>query len=328
MLKHCRKFRGIFSIIYVECKQESYEIYNEAKINIDVLGSSPEIRDSELRIGKDRGFIMAENLKDDHLKVEKNKDSKEPENVANIDANIEMEGIDNMAISVPELNDFEKIFKEQVKSAAFGYELDNNSIGIHDICVQDVRDICRQSRTIRQTVPCRPDGNGGCRGGFLPDGPPVVESARVLCAEERLSPDTGCDRIINEVGFEVVLRYNENNRVVITPRDVFECFWFEFARFPSGVFFPNTPEGLEEFREELARIDGSCKVIIIDDVRVEVQGNNCVLVIEYRAVDKLWKHENLIVLALKPFGDNITVKQEFGQGHNIGPCVNDLSNLG
>lgn len=324
MLNHCRKFRGIFSIIYVECKQESYDIYNEAKKNIDISEPSPKTRDSDLKMGKDWDFIMAENLKDIHPEVEKNPDSKVSENISNMT----MEGIDNMAISIPELNDFEKIFKEQVKSAAFGYELDNNSIGIHDICVQDVRDICRQSRTIRQTVPCNPDGDSGCRRGFSSDGPPVVESARVLCAEERLSPSTGCDRIINEVGFEIVLRFNENARVVVTPRDVFECFWFEFARFPSGVFFPNTPEGLEEFREELARIDGSCKVIIIDDVRVEMQGNNCVLVIEYRAIDKLWKHENLIVLALKPFGDNITVKQEFGQGHNIGPCVNDLSNLG
>lgn len=92
--------------------------------------------------------------------------------------------------------------------------------------------------------------------------------------------------------------------------------------FPSGVFYANNSTGLTQFRNELALIDGSCKVITINNVKVDVSGNNCVLMIDYTVIDKLWKHENLLVSAIKPYADNVTVKQEFAQGHAIGSCVN------
>ena len=114
--------------------------------------------------------------------------------------------------------------------------------------------------------------------------------------------------------------------VVVTPKDTIECFWYEFAKFPSGTLYPNTTAGLNQFRNELAQIDGSCKVIIIENVRVGVNGNDCLLFIDYKIIDKLWKHENLLVSAIKPYVsggeiDNITVKQEFTQGHQIGTCT-------
>lgn len=212
------------------------------------------------------------------------------------------------------------IFTDAAKRTAFGYQLETAACECHDICVEDVRDICVKIRTLRHCVPCTTDGSAGCRGGFLPDGPPTVQNVRILCAEERLSPATGCDRITNEIEFEVVLRFG-NTLVVVTPRDTFDCFWFEFAKFPSGVFYTNDQTGLNQFRTELAVIDGSCKVIIIENVRVVTDGNDCILVIDYKVVDKLWKHENLLVSAIKPYADNITVKQEFAQGHKIAPCV-------
>lgn len=217
------------------------------------------------------------------------------------------------------------IFTDPARRTAFGYQAETAPCECHDICVEDVRDICVEERTLRQVVPCNPDGRGGCRGGFLPDGVPQVQSWRVLCAEERLSPETGCDRIINEIEFEVVLRYASGTLAVITPTDTFSCLWHRFARFPSGVFYPNSTAGLNQFRNELAVIDGSCKVIIIEDVRVVTENNDCVLEIDYKVIDKLWKHENLLVSAIKPYpgvGEigNITVSQEFGQGHQIGPC--------
>ncbi len=212
------------------------------------------------------------------------------------------------------------IFTDTAKRAAFGYQLETAVCECHDICVEDVRDICVRRKSLTTCIPCNPDGTAGCRGGFLPDGPPTIQSFRVLCAEERLSPQTGCDRIVNDIEFEVVLRYG-STLVVVTPKDTLTCMWYEFAQFPSGVFFPNTAAGLNQFRNELALIDGSCKVIIIDSVRVSTSGNDCLLVIDYKVVDKLWKHENLLVSAIKPYySGNITVKQEFGQGHNIGPC--------
>ncbi len=216
------------------------------------------------------------------------------------------------------------IFTNADRRAAFGYQALTATCQCHDICVEDVRDICVEERTLRHVIPCTADGRAGCRGGFLPDGPPAVQSWRVLCAEECLSPTTGCDRIINEVEFEVVLRFG-STLVVVTPRDEFACLWHRFARFPSGVRFANTTAGLNEFRNELAQIDGSCKVIIIERVFTETTGNDCFVVIEYKVIDKLWKHENLLVSAIRPYvgpGEisNITVHQEFAQGHNIGPC--------
>lgn len=212
------------------------------------------------------------------------------------------------------------VFVDPARRAAFGYQNETAACECHDICAQDVRDICTKTRTIRQCVPCTTDGRAGCRRGFLPDGVPEVCSWRVLCADEMLSPETGCDRIVNVIEFEVVLRYGNGTLAVITPRDTFNCFWYEFARFPSGTFYANTPEGLMLFRNELAMIDGSCKVIVIESVAISSQGNSCVLEITYKVVDKLWKHENLLISALKPYEENITVAKEFEQGHRIGTC--------
>ena len=218
------------------------------------------------------------------------------------------------------------VFTNTDKRAAFGYQLGSAACECHDICVEDVRDICVKRRTLRYCIPCLADGRAGCRGGFLPDGPPTAQSWRVLCAEERISPDTNCDRIINELEFEVVLRYS-GTLVVVTPKDVFDCLWYEFAKFPSGVFYPNNTGGLNQFRNELAVIDGSCKVIIIETVRIVAEGNDCILEIAYKIIDKLWKHENLLISAIKPYAsasetENVTVTQEFAQGHKISACSN------
>lgn len=201
------------------------------------------------------------------------------------------------------------LFTNAERRAAFGYQLETAACECHDICVEDVRDICVKNRTLTTTIPCSADGMAGCRGGFTPDAPPTVQSWRVMCAEERLSPETGCDRIVNEVEFQVVLQYG-STLVVVTPKDTFNCFFYQFARFPSGVFFPRTDEGLEDFRDELAMIDGSCKVIVIRNVTVSVSGDDCLLVISYTVIDKLWKHENLLVSAIKPYATNITLAQE------------------
>ncbi len=212
------------------------------------------------------------------------------------------------------------------RRTVFGYQAESVTCECHDICIEDVRDVCVKERTLRQVIPCTANGREGCRDGLLPDVPPEIQSLRVLCAEESLSPTTQCDHIINEVEFEVVLQF-DNVLVVVTPRDEFACMFYEFARFPGGVFYSNDSagEGLNQFRNELAQIDGSCKVIIIEDVSVEKIGNVCYLVIEYKVIDKLWKHENLLVSAIKPYelpgeGFNYTIKQAFEKGHKLGIC--------
>jgi hypothetical protein len=218
------------------------------------------------------------------------------------------------------------IFTNPTQRAAFGYQIQSATCECHDICVEDVRDICVKQRTKTQIIPCRMDGRAGCRGGFLPDGPPTIRSWRVLCAEECLNT-SDCLGVLNEVEFEVVLDYS-GTLVVVTPKDEFECRFNEFARFPSGVKYTNDQAGRNAFLNEISQIDGSCKVIIIESVTVRqvTESNDCELVIVYKVIDKLWKHENLLVSALKPYvgpGEtiNLTIKQEFGQGHKIGPCV-------
>ncbi|MDD2221361.1 MAG: hypothetical protein PHN35_05335 [Clostridia bacterium] len=216
------------------------------------------------------------------------------------------------------------IFTNTEKRAAFGYQAESAACECHDICVQDVRDICVKNRLLRVCVPCTPNGRPGCRGGFLPDDAPEVQNIRISCAEENISPETYCDRIKNEVEFEVVLRYGSGTLAVLTPKDTFDCMWFEFARFPSGEFYAKSYTGKEQFRERLTVIDGSCKVIIIEDYQIIADGNDCVLEIAYKVIDKLWKRENLLVTAIKPYVgieiENTTVCQTFNQGHQIGPC--------
>jgi hypothetical protein len=189
---------------------------------------------------------------------------------------------------------------------------------VHDICTKDVRDFGMASRTIYAAVPCNPDGSSGCRGGLLPSVVPSVANIRILCADERLSPSTDCNRIVNTVEFEVVLQYGDNTFVVLTPKETFDILWSDFKRFPSFQSFSSA----NEFRQELKKIDGSCKAIKIVSATVQRNGNDCVLKIDYKVFDKLWKFEDLIILAVKPISDNTTVCDLFNQGHNIGPCSN------
>lgn len=231
-----------------------------------------------------------------------------------------VQGMPSCTDSNDNCTDCRTIFRSEAKREAFGYPRETVDCECHDICVADVRDISVKERTKIQDIPCRMDGHTGCRGGISPDGPPSVISWRVLHAKESLNT-SDCLGIFNEVEFEVVLSY-AGTLVVITPKDEFECRFHDFARFPSGVKYKDDHEGREAFLKEISHIDGAAKVIIIESVKVrhEDRSNDCELVIVYKAIDKLWKHENLLVSALKPYvgpGEtiNFTVNEEFEHGH-------------
>ena len=226
------------------------------------------------------------------------------------------------------------LFFNEEKKEAFGYSIMASKCECHDICVQDVRDIAVGDRTLCQCIPssqCVPCpcpcnasiGGVSCRGGFMPDGEPEVYSIRVMCADESLCP--GCDRINIEIGFEVVLRYG-STYVVVTPKDTFCMMWHDFAKFPSGKCYPDNSIGEKMFQKELSFIDGSSMVIMIKCADVKKLGSEFVLKIEYTIVDKLWKNEDLLVSAIKPYPGNpiygsITVTKEFEEDHKIGTCV-------
>ncbi len=210
--------------------------------------------------------------------------------------------------------------------AAFGYNSRRTASQCHDIIAQDVRDIGVTDRTLFQ---CIPNGMAGCRGGFVPSQcvEPEIESVRVMCSDESLSAGTGCDRIKNEIGFEVVLRYG-STFVVVTPRDSFCMMWHDFVRFPSGRCYKKCPEDKNRFIDELAQIDGSSKVILIKCAKIVRDCNDCAIKIDYTVVNKLWKYESLLVSAIKPYTgngefDSITVTNEFESSHNINSCFED-----
>ncbi len=209
---------------------------------------------------------------------------------------------------------------------AFGYNARRAQCECHDIVVEDVRDIGVEDRTLFQ---CIPDGLAGCRGGFIPSQcvVPEIESVRVMCSDESLGAATGCDRIENEIGFEVVLRYG-STYVVVTPRDSFCMQWNDFVRFPSGKPYKKCAEGKNDFKEELALIDGSSKVIQIKCAKIVRDCKESAIKIEYTVVNKLWKYESLLVSAIKPYAgngeyDSMTVTNEFGAGQNIRSCYED-----
>lgn len=207
----------------------------------------------------------------------------------------------------------------------FGYQVDTAVCECHDICVQDVKLICVEELTREIRIPGI-DAVVGCRGGRNITGTPELESCRVFCAQEQLvqTDAYACLRVENEIGIEVILKITVNTQeVFLVIRDIvtLECDFNEFYTFPGGVGFPDTPEGREAFREIIKFIDGSCKTIIIEDCRIVTVANNPCVIVDLKVIDKLWKHENLLVSAIRPYpAENVTVKEEFNTLHKIGPC--------
>lgn len=189
---------------------------------------------------------------------------------------------------------------------------------VHDICAKDVRLIC--TKEIRHTF-LLPGANGlapGCRGGRVITDPFPAEcvNVRVTCAQEDLAPD--CMSVENVVGLEIVLRSLRKPHIffVINDTITFSCKRFHKVPVPIPV------EG-EALADALRFIDGSCKMIFIK--RCEVINTECPRVeVDLLVADKLWKFENLLLLAAAPFPrDNITVCQLFNEFHRIERCPPD-----
>lgn len=308
------------------------DIENSDISNLSDIGLKEEITDNtdiieDLDLEEYFENEQVENISDDKIAEDTVDYISEEEIMNDENSNIQEDTIVlQTPICTDQINNCSSLIKDPAKKAAFDYEIEMDESECHDICVEDVRDICVMKRTFRQVIPCTTDDRASCRGDYLLNGPPEIQSWRVLCAEADLSPSTGCDRINNKIEFEVIIKFG-STIVVFTPKDEFACMYHQFARFPSGVFYPNTTYGLSLFNNELAQIDGSCKIVMIEDVFTETPlgGNDCFVVIKYKVVDKLWKHENLLISAIKPYAAlsenfNFTIKQEFAQGHIIGTC--------
>jgi hypothetical protein len=219
----------------------------------------------------------------------------------------------------------------ETRCQQFGYQQDV-SCECHDICVQDVKLICVKMRTL--TIPIGGlDTAVGCRGGVTVTSLPALEGCRIFCAEESLETVgmDACAAVNNEVGVEVVLRISAIPQDIIVVHrviDRFTCRFNDFFRFPSGMGFTNDAAGRAAFREIIKFIDGSCKTIIIEDCRI--LNTTCPrVVVDLKVIDKLWKHENLLVSAIQPYPtENITIKEEFNAQHRIGPCEDPCPGVG
>lgn len=199
----------------------------------------------------------------------------------------------------------------------FGFDQDSRLIPnvLHDICVPDVKYICTQPIDLYVPIPATGGDlvSGSCRNELIPLTPDVSCDVSVICAEESLKPN--CLGVDIKVGFQIVLTPPPNTNLcptlVINHYQDFECT--TFCPFPSGA-----PISGDAVRNALKKIDGSC--VVVKDLCCHIDDGQCSRVhIQGTLIDKLWKHENLIVLAVKPYG-GVTVSQEFPEPHKIGKC--------
>ena len=209
------------------------------------------------------------------------------------------------------------IFLDPALREKFGYQEVEALCQCHDICVQDVRLICAQVITHSVPLPGQNGRAAGCRGGrVITAGLPLVcHNVRVVCAQEELAPN--CMAVDNRIGLEIVLKVKASPPVyfLVNTEVVFTCpsFW----SFPQGDLVQG-----EDLAKQLRFIDGSSQTIIIEDCQVINDG--CPrLEVKLKVIDKLWKHENLLISGLRPYPENVTVKQEFNNFHSIGPCDED-----
>jgi len=192
----------------------------------------------------------------------------------------------------------------------------------HDICVQDVKYICRRRlRGLELPISnfCGGRQPGNCRGEKDVVSPEdlVIRDVIVTCAQEELADD--CRSVIVTVGLQFIVENdNTGSKLCIDKEIMFECR--RFRRFPDGTVVRG-----DALEEALKFIDGSCIVVdlTVDDIEIDTNdaGETIIRFLRGFIIDKLWKHEDLWVQAAQPYPDNtITVKQEFEAPHAIDAC--------
>ena len=197
----------------------------------------------------------------------------------------------------------------------------------HDICVEDVRLIGLAGGTCEFTQCFNFPPIGPCRLGAGVTLPIIDTTVPlrvfVVCAQEVLGAN--CQVINVEIQL-LILAATINSGNVLIPVNINVAF-DTFFRFPdcSTVVTGN------DLQNALTEIDGSCIVITLRAVAVAVGTNGTVqITLEGKIIDKLWKHENLWISAIQPYGLNdaqrnqgfvsFTVPDVFNNTHTIGAC--------
>lgn len=189
----------------------------------------------------------------------------------------------------------------------------------YDVCVQNVSMIAFAE--VHRNISYLPIGQ--CRLGPNINLPQLVpdQTARlyVTCASEVLGPD--CASVINTIALLVICVSTTGTAVAVPCTLSITCN--DFYDFPScAKFYPS------EVQRKMKEIDGSCLII---QLKATVNSTGDVILIDGKIIDKLWKHENLWLTGLKPYGltddqrnsgySSITVKSIFqNNNHSLEPC--------
>jgi len=197
----------------------------------------------------------------------------------------------------------------------------------HDICVEDVRLIGLAGGTCEFTQCFNYPPIGPCRLGAGVTLPIIDTTVQprvfVVCAQEVLDSTT-CQVINVEIQL-LVLAATINSGNVLIPLNINVAF-DTFFRFPDC----STVVTGTALQNALTEIDGSCLVIQLRAVAAPVGGGTVQITLEGKIIDKLWKHENLWISAIQPYGLNdvqrndgfvsFTIADVFNNTHTIGAC--------
>jgi len=194
----------------------------------------------------------------------------------------------------------------------FGYQEITASCQCHDICVPDVQLICVGEKTHELLLPLS-NLEPGCRDGETAQQLSVVcDGVLVRCAQAQLNQ--ACDGVEVHVGLGAVLRINRNGNTMLYIVDT-------TVEFTCSAFY-SFPDGLEVSGEALAsrlkRIDGFCATVIAGNCWA-VNADAPRVEIDLTVINKMWKHENLLVSVLAPYPGNVTLSRAFEGGHGICP---------
>jgi len=165
----------------------------------------------------------------------------------------------------------------------------------HDICVREVRFIgipqvpVQGCITIPPIPPCR------SKDITLPTlAANTHPKVFVICVDEIITND--CTQI--SVRVDLLILANTTTPGLTTP-----FLTTITVEFPFNSFFPFPdctagPLNQAQFLDEIADIDGSCTVV---QLNATVDPTGSYITINGKVIEKLWKHENLWVMGLRPY---------------------------
>lgn len=165
----------------------------------------------------------------------------------------------------------------------------------HDICVEEVRFIGVPINPPTACIAFPPIPTCRLSGATLPtlaaDTHPAVF---VICADETIT--NNCTHITVRIGLLIIAQ-------TTTPGLTVPFVTSITVDFPFNSFFPfpdcsTGPLNQAQFIDEIERIDGSCTLIQLN-ATVDVTGT--FITIAGKVIEKLWKHENLWIVGLRPF---------------------------